>query len=270
MHDLILLAAALCYLGAVTLLYFSILHSAAAKKKSAVLLACTGLVLHATAEHSHWFPSGVAEINILNVLSLCGLVVVAMLVLSIPLRKPVFEAGLVVLPIATVVLIAEWGIQAPGRLVPEAAADIALHILSSVMAFGVLSIAAVYALFVAIIDHFLRQHDLNKFVRTLPALEVLETLLFQLIAAGFILLTVSLGSGMLFVDNLFEQHLAHKTFLSIAAWLIFGLLLWGRWAWGWRGRVAVRLTLAGIVVLLLSYFGSKLVLEVFLERSWQA
>ena len=269
MHDYLLLATALCYLGAVTMLYLSVLHSAAAKKKLAVSLACSGLALHAAAEYGHWFSAGVAEVNILNMLSLCGLVVVALLVLSIPLRKPLFEAGLVVLPIATVVLIAEWAIEAPGRLVPEAAADITLHILSSVMAFGVLSIAAVYALFVAFIDHFLRRHHLNKLVRTLPALDVLESLLFQLIAAGFILLTVSLGSGLLFVENLFEQHLAHKTFLSIAAWLIFGLLLWGRRMWGWRGRVAVRMTLAGILILLLSYFGSKLVLEVLLERSWQ-
>lgn len=270
MHDLMLLAAALCYLGAVTLLYLAIIKSAGGKRGVAVFLACSGLVLHAAAEYGHWFPAGVAEVNILNVLSLCGLVVVALLVISIPLRKSLFEAGLIVLPLATMVLIAEWAVQAPGRLVPEASADIAAHILSSVMAFGVLSIAAAYALFVALIDHFLRRHHLNSLVRRLPALEVLETLLFQLIAAGFVLLTISLGTGMLFVENLFEQHLAHKTFLSIAAWLIFGLLLWGRKMWGWRGRFAVRLTLVGVLVLLLSYFGSKLVLEVLLQRGWQS
>ena len=137
------------------------------------------------------------------------------------------------------------------------------------MAFGVLSVAGVYALFVTLIDHFLRQHHLNRLIRTLQALEVLEGLLFQLIAAGFILLTISLGSGLLFVDDLFAQHLAHKTILSMITWLIFGTLLWGRRFRGWRGRVAVRMTLAGILLLLLSYFGSKLVLEVLLERSWQ-
>ena len=94
-------------------------------------------------------------------------------------------------------------------------------------------------------------------------------LLFQLIAVGFILLTVSLGSGLLFVDNLFEQHLAHKSILSISAWIIFGTLLWGRRAWGWRGRTAVRMTLAGILLLILAYFGSKLVLEVMLGSGWQ-
>jgi ABC-type uncharacterized transport system permease subunit len=81
-------------------------------------------------------------------------------------------------------------------------------------------------------------------------------------------LTVSLISGLIFVDDLFGQHLGHKTLLSFFAWLIFALLLWGRWKKGWRGRVTSRMTIAGIAVLLLSYFGSKLVLEIILERSW--
>jgi ABC-type uncharacterized transport system permease subunit len=122
--------------------------------------------------------------------------------------------------------------------------------------------------FVDLIDRLLRRHSVNKLVQTLPALDTLEELLFYLIKAGFVVLTISLATGMIFVNDLFGQHLAHKTLLSLFAWLIFAILLWGRWKRGWRGRVAVRLTLAGIGVLLLSYFGSKLILEVFLDRSW--
>jgi len=99
---------------------------------------------------------------------------------------------------------------------------------------------------------------------------VLEDLLFKTIAAGFILLTVSLLSGLMFINDIFAQHLIHKTILSIMAWLVFGVLLWGRWRYGWRGSLAVRLTLAGIILLVLSYFGSKLVLEVILGKSWQS
>jgi ABC-type uncharacterized transport system permease subunit len=125
-------------------------------------------------------------------------------------------------------------------------------------------------LFAAIIDHFLRRHRLRPLVKTLPALVVLESLLFKLITTGFLLLSVSLISGLLFINDIFAQHLLHKTVLSISAWLVFGLLLWGRWRYGWRGSLAVRMTLAGIVLLLLGYFGSKLVLEVFLGRSWSS
>ena len=94
----------------------------------------------------------------------------------------------------------------------------------------------------------------------------MERLLFRMIAVGFILLSVSLLSGLVFLEDIFAQHLIHKTVLSIAAWGVFALLLWGRWRLGWRGRIAIRWTLAGFAVLMLAYFGSKFVLELVLQR----
>ena len=72
----------------------------------------------------------------------------------------------------------------------------------------------------------------------------------------------------MFVQHMFAQHLAHKTVLSITAWAVFAVLLWGRWRFGWRGRTAIRWSLGGFVILALAYFGSKLVLEVLLGRHW--
>ena len=94
----------------------------------------------------------------------------------------------------------------------------------------------------------------------------MEQLLFQLIASGFTLLTLTILAGLLFIHDWFAQHLIHKTVLTIAAWLIFGGLLFGRWRYGWRGMRAVRLTLAGMALLLLAFFGSKFVLEHVLKR----
>jgi len=269
MHDILLLFSAITYMVSVLLLYFSILKSSEGLRKLAMLGTASGVILHSTAQFQHWFTGTLTEISILNVLSLCALVVVALLMISLLFRKSVFNAGLVALPIATIALLLEWMVDVPGTVLTAASTEITAHILSSVLAFGVLSVAGVYAVFVALIDHFLNRHHLNRFIQTLPALDILETLLFQLIAIGFVLLTVSLSTGLLFVNDLFAQHLAHKTILSIIAWLVFGTLLWGRRFRGWRGRVAVRMTLAGVVLLLLSYFGSKLVLEVLLERNWQ-
>jgi ABC-type uncharacterized transport system permease subunit len=269
MHDFWLLAAALCYLTAVGGLYLSIKRSSGTTRRLAIGMTLVGLACHLAAQSQHWFATATPDVGFLNILSLCALVVVALLVGSLSLRYPVFDAGLVALPIATIVLLAEWAIQVPPILLSDTGLDGATHIISSIMAFGVFSIAGVYALFVALIDHFLRRHHLSPLIRSLPALEVLEQLLFRLITAGFILLTVSLVSGMFFINDMFAQHLAHKTILSIITWVVFGILLWGRRFRGWRGRVAVRLTLAGIGLLLLSYFGSKLVLEVFLQSGWQ-
>jgi ABC-type uncharacterized transport system permease subunit len=104
-------------------------------------------------------------------------------------------------------------------------------------------------------------------MRAFPPLTLLEGLLFRLIGAGFALLTLALLSGVVFVEDLFAQHLVHKTVLSLLAWATFGALLFGRLRHGWRGRRAVQLTLAAMTLLGLAFFGSKFVLELILERT---
>ena len=95
--------------------------------------------------------------------------------------------------------------------------------------------------------------------------EAFTDMLFGFLLAGWLLLSASLVSGWLFLDDLFAQHLVHKTLLSASAWVIFGLLLLGRHQLGWRGYKAIRWTLAGFCLLMLAYFGSKLVREFILH-----
>ena len=269
-HDIPLILAAVFYVVAAVLLYKSIRTPHSGWRRISFSFALAGVLFHTVAQISHWFGSETPDVSLPHLMSLCALVIMLLLISSTFTRKSLYDAGLVALPIAAGILLLEWVLPQHAIPLTEVSTGTTVHLISSVLAFGVLSIAAVYAMFVAIIDHFLRRHHLNPLVRTLPALEVLENLLFRLITAGFALLTVSLFSGIIFINDIFAQHLLHKTVLSILAWLVFALLLWGRWRYGWRGSLAVRLTLAGIVLLLLSYFGSKLVLEVILGRSWQS
>ncbi len=111
-----------------------------------------------------------------------------------------------------------------------------------------------------------RSHPPKRYIQSLPPLESMEALLFQMISAGLFFLSISLASGFIFLEDIFAQHLAHKTFFSIIAWLIFSALLIGRSRYGWRGRTAIKWTLLGFLFLLLAYFGSKLVLEIILHR----
>jgi len=268
MHDKILLTTSICYLAAVILLYVAVAERSETKRTLAAGITLLGVLLHVWAEGHHWVIPTSPHVSLLNILSLCALVTVAIPLATFPLRNSLFDSSLVALPISVLILIAEGTFTAPELQISHTTAHTTAHIFTSVIAFGVLSVAGVYAVFVAVIDHLLRRHSFNKLVQTLPALDTLEGLLFLLIKVGFAVLTVALATGLVYVDDLFGQHLAHKTILSIFAWLIFALLLWGRWKRGWRGRVAVRMTLAGIALLLLSYFGSKLVLEVLLQRSW--
>jgi len=144
--------------------------------------------------------------------------------------------------------------------------QIRLHILLALSAYSVLSIAALQALAVAWQEYSLRRKHWTSMLRALPPLSAMEALLFRYIIAGFALLTLTILSGALFIEDWMAQHLVHKTVLTLLAWLVFGLLLFGRFKFGWRGRTAVRFTLAGMAVLLLAFFGSKFVLEIVLGR----
>lgn len=142
-----------------------------------------------------------------------------------------------------------------------------LHIASSILAYSILTLAAAQAALVAAQDYQLRHRHTRGIVQILPPLQLMEGMLFELVWAGVILLTVAIVSGFVFLDDMFAQSLAHKTILSVVAWLVFSVLLWGRHQLGWRSQTAVRLTLAGFIVLMLAFFGSKLVLELILHRS---
>lgn len=147
--------------------------------------------------------------------------------------------------------------------------QLASHILLSITAYSILGIGAAMAVAIALQDARLRNRRPSGLLLMLPSMESMEQALFATLSAGFLLLTLAIFSGLIFVDDLLAQHLAHKTLLSLAAWVIFCVLLLGRWRRGWRGKKAVYLALSGFVVLALAYFGSKLVLETILEKQWQ-
>ena len=140
------------------------------------------------------------------------------------------------------------------------------HILASIIAFSLLNIAALQALLLAFQDQQLKSHPPKRFAQSLPSLQTMESLLFQMLSAGVLFLSISLVSGFVFIEDLFAQHLVHKTVLSISAWLLFSGLLLGRWRYGWRGQIALYWTLSGFLLLMLAYFGSKFVLELILHR----
>lgn len=146
--------------------------------------------------------------------------------------------------------------------------ELTAHILLSMGAAALLFAAAVTALLLVFLDRRLRTRRIARLPSVLPPLDALEKVMFRLIGAGFVLLTLSLFTGFVFVTNLFAQHLFQKTVLSLIAWIIFGVLLIGRIRFGWRGRSAVGWTLSGFGALALAYFGAKFVLEDLLGRHW--
>ena len=143
-----------------------------------------------------------------------------------------------------------------------------LHLALAMIAYGLFVIALLHATLMSFAERHLHLKGTVAFPN-LPPLLTLETLLFRMIGAAFVFLTLTLVTGIAFSESLFGRALRfdHKTVFAVLSWLIFAWLLAGRWRYGWRGRTALRWTLGGFVMLLLAYVGSRFVLEVLLGRS---
>jgi len=146
--------------------------------------------------------------------------------------------------------------------------QIQAHILISIFSYGLLAAGAIVAVYALIQDRRLRSGHLTSANQLFAPLETTEKLLFGVASAGFVGLMASVVSGFTFIEDLFAQHLVHKTALSLLALLMFGILVAGRQFAGWRGKRAVYLYLGGFIALCLAYFGSRFILEEILGRSW--
>jgi len=144
---------------------------------------------------------------------------------------------------------------------------LASHVILSILAYSLLTIATLQAMLLSYQNRHLKSRTGLQYLHYLPPLQTMESLLFEFVLVGEILLTLSILSGFIFLDNIFAQHLVHKTAFSMAAWLVYGFLLFGKYKMGWRGNTAIRWTLAGFLFLMLAYFGTKLVLEIILHKA---
>src|SRR5581483_2649100 len=158
----------------------------------------------------------------------------------------------------------------PGLAVqaPTQSLEFRLHLMLGMSAYSLFTVAALHALLMTLLERRLHGGALSAPFSALPPLLTMASLLFRIIFAGFVLLTLTLATGFFFSEDLFGRPLRfeHKSVFAIASWFIFAALLAGRRLYGWRGRVALRWTLAGFVTLLLAYVGSRFVLEVILHR----
>lgn len=233
----------------------------------AVSAAVAAVALHALALYALIFTARGLDLGFFNSVTLVGWLLA--LIACLMLVKPRFgNLSIVLFPLAGVSAVLAEAFPRDQLVVLDTDWPLDAHIVLSLVAYSLLAVAALQALALAVQDHRLRRRQPGGLWTALPPLEIMERFLFQLLTAGFVLLTLALFTGLIFVKNIFEQHLVHKTVLSLLAWLVFAILLWGRWKFGWRGRTAIRWTLSGFVVLMLAYFGSKLVLELILGRHW--
>ncbi len=269
-HQIASLLTILAYLAAIAVLLKALPDAAPARGRNqagALVIAVAALAFQGWALAGSLFQGNGLTLGFGSSLSLFAWQCSLLLVVLSPLR-PLINLGLVIFPFAIICVAFDWAMPTDPDAVRGLSGAIGVHIVLSLLAYGLLTIAAAQAILLAVQDRALRRHRPIALLQSLPPLQTMETQLFELMAGGLFLLTMALAAGLIFVHNLFAQHLAHKTILSGIAWLVFAILLWGRVRFGWRGRVAIRWTLGGYLFLLLAYFGSKMVLELILGTHW--
>jgi ABC-type uncharacterized transport system permease subunit len=267
-HALAALVAVVLYLAAAGVIALRLFRRARPRlppRNLALGLGLAGLLLHTWLVYDSIFSRPGLNLAFFNALALTSWTVVVLLLAS-SMTKPVENLGIILLPVAALTLLLEASFPTVDFMRPALGWDIKIHVLLSMLAYSLLTLASVQAILLAIQDHHLHSRQPAGFTRALPPLQTMESLLFEMIGAGFVLLTLALVSGFIFLEDMFDQHLVHKTVLSTLGWVVFGGLLVGRFRYGWRGRTAIIWTLSGFVILILAYFGSKAVLELILQR----
>jgi ABC-type uncharacterized transport system permease subunit len=261
------IAACLFYLAAFAAQMLSLHDDIARARWSgyARWLAPPALLLHLLNLYVELFGASGFDIGLFNAMSLFFWIAATICYLA-SLRWPMASLLLIVYPLTIAALSSAMFLHSPFVPLRDLPGGIALHIGLSLLGYGVFGLAAVQAAALGLLIRRLKHHQLQGMSAQLPPLQTMERLLFRMIWIGEALLLAAIASGAIFLENMFAQHLVHKTILSILAWLVFAVLLWGRHRLGWRGMTAVKWTLSGFLLLILAYFGSKLVLELILHR----
>lgn len=257
---------ALLYLAATCLQLLNLSQRRLQINRSTFALGLVALLLHAAIVWQTVFLEGGVNLGFFRISALIFLVVNVACVTSL-LRRPLQNLLLVLFPLSALAVLVATFAPDTSALASNLSAGMLLHICSSILAYAVLTLAAIQSALLSLQDRQLKHRHTTGIIQILPPLQLMESMLFELLWIGVSLLTIAIVSGFVFIDDIFAQSLVHKTVLTIVAWVLFSTLLWGHYQLGWRSRTAVRLTLSGFLLLMLAFWGSKLVLELVLHRT---
>jgi ABC-type uncharacterized transport system permease subunit len=266
-HLIGLLAAALYCLSAALLFRTTVSAGnddsgeRADRQKPVWFCALAAALAHALTLFGSALTTSGLNFSFFNALSVTTWLAVA-LTLLLNIGRPVINLGLFLFPIAAIALI--LSLFSRDGAASSFSTGVQWHVMISVIAYALLTIATGQAVLVSMQDKRLKERNTGGLLRALPPLKVMESVLFQLLLASFIFLSLALMTGFFFLDDMFAQRMVHKTILSVVAWCLIAGLLTGHLRWGWRGQKAAGLTLGAFLSLLLGYFGSKFVIELLL------
>jgi ABC-type uncharacterized transport system permease subunit len=254
--------SALLYLLAVWRQVLNLETGEARQRQQIALVGAAALAAHALAA----YLSAHAGESSLGFYRVASLMFLSMGVISLValVARPLHTLLIVLFPLAALSILVATFAPDTSRPMSDLPAGILSHVSASIISFAVLALAVLQGLLVTVQSRQLRQHRSRGVIRKLPPLEAASALFYELTGAGFLILTVAIGTGMVFVDDLFGQHLVHKTVLTMLAWCLYAVLLFQYFRRGWRVQSAISLSTIAFGLVVLGFFGSKLVLELLL------
>ena len=225
------------------------------------------LILHGYLLTQNVFAGGGFNLSLLNALSLIFCLTLLVYWLA-RFFYPIGGLQALVLPLAALAVLLQELFPSARQLENTGLFAFKAHIAAAMLAYSLFTIAMLHAVLISQVEKRLHHANLPRVLQSLPPLLTMETLLFRMIAIGFVLLTLTLISGVVFSEEIFGKawQFNHKVLFGFISWGVFAVLLWGHHFYGWRGRIAVRWTVSGFVFLLLAYLGTKFVVEVLLHR----
>ena len=226
------------------------------------------VLAHAYFSWHQVFVKGGIDMGLLPMGSVITMAIAAVIIIS-SMRRPVENLLIVLFPLAAITIICTLLLPSPYTPKTGLPDGIVAHIFLSVVAYSLLTVAALQAVMLSFGEYMLKNRGLAV-LRNLPPIQTMDGLLFELLWLGLVFLSLSIVTGFVFLEEDYRDTaipgLIHHAVITLAAWIVFAVLLWGRYRLGWRGAVASRWTLAGFVLLAIGYFGSKFVLEMVLGR----
>lgn len=251
------------YLAAWVFLVHNVIRREQMKTKAVSLVILAGLIIHCFSVYFSIHSNDGIKLGTFKISSLFFVVINAIVWLS-SIKKPLLNLFLGLLPLSVISIISSLVFDSPITRTEDLSPGLLTHILLSILAYSLLTIASLQAILLAYQNKKLRSRHPGAVMGLMPPLQTMETLLFELVWGGMLFLTLSIVTGFMFVDDFMAQKLSHKSVFSVLSWAIYAILLTGRHFIGWRGMTAIRWVLGGFVALMLAYFGSKLVLEVII------
>ncbi|MDO4896829.1 MAG: cytochrome c biogenesis protein CcsA [Moraxella sp.] len=259
------LISTLIYVGVGLYLCHALIKEMPIKKAPTLIALSLAIILHGVLLAPQIITLYGLNFNLFNTLSLTGICCMVFFVLF-SLYRPILSLGILAVPTAIIGMsFGQFG-QAPYQPLSTASTALQAHILLSFGAYCVLLMACVQAVLLKLQIRELKHRTRQRFwVSKLPNLQSMESLLFDMMLMGFVILSVALGLGLVATYNILEQHIAHKLFFSVLSWLVFGAFIIGHYQQGWRGNRAANFTIYGFILLAVGFLGSKTVLELVLR-----